>query len=335
MNITNFWDVISKYCAIVGAVPFFQGNLLFISPARNLYDQRRTETVPRTRSPFRGPRKGVEGSVRQFIYGYNVEQLQFERKYTGKRPTAVVVTSYNTSSTKRGAAKYIEARWPNDVRTPPGGPAPRPLAKNIAKARQTTVNPSGETAQEDIVRYTYPGIADEARLLQLAQDIYEEIGRGEAGGSVSTRSLASFGGDNNDADVLLLRPGDAVRIGVGTTNKSGQTAALNEASSFLSPPSNDASISDAALLKSLVSRGLDENLARAIVLSSRNYVKELQNTFRVSNVKYDWSNETGVQIAFDFQNYIRPRHEITPIASPVQTPSPAASTRATRRTGGQ
>lgn len=334
-NVTNFWDVISKYCAIVGAVPFFQGNLLFISPAKNLYDQQRQSTVPRNGSAFNDAREGVEGNVRQFIYGYNVEELRFERKYTGKRPTSVVVTSYNTSSTKRGEEKYIEARWPDDSSVLTAGVSSttaKPIAKDIRKAKQTTVNPSGQSAQEDVVRYDYPGIADKARLLQLAQDIYEEIGRGEAGGSVSTQSLASFGGNNNDADVLRLRPGDAVRIGIGVKNKSGQTTSLDEASSFLSPPNLDASVSETTLLKSLNDRGLDPNLARAIVLSSRNYVKELQNTFRVSNVKFDWNISSGVKVAFDFQNYIRPRHEITP--TPERIEQPAVVKRATSRTGG-
>lgn len=329
-NSLNYWDVISKYCSLVGAVPYFKGNTLYIAPSRNLYDNYRDSTQPKTPkypSVFNKERAslGVEGNIRQFIFGNNVEEMNFERKYTGKKTTAVEVTSFNTSSSQRGSGKALTARWP--AAAPKLAGAPAAIQKDPEKARATSKQPSGSTAQEDITRITIPGIADKARLLQLAQDIYEEIGRGEMGGSVSTKSLASFGGYNNDPDLVRLRPGDAVRIGIG---ESG----LNSTSTFLSPPNLDASASDATLLKELQQRGLDTNLAKALILSTRNYVKGLENVFRVSNVKYSWDNSTGVSISFDFANYIRARAEVTQVR-PRSGLSPKTATRtATPRTGG-
>jgi len=48
-----------------------------------------------------------------------------------------------------------------------------------------------------------------------------------------------------------------------------------------------------------------------IVASSRSQIIDLLRTFRVANVVFTWSLGSGVQVAFDFQNYFVARHGIT------------------------
>lgn len=313
----NFWDLITRYCTLVGAVPYFYGdNELRIRPARSLYDQaaagprikRRGDTRPVTPTPFDNgvPRDVGEPAplvIRRMVFGHNVEDLSFERKFNGFTPRTIRVVSYDTSSKARGKSRLLEVRWPSREASVPG--TNRPLATDPKKAGTSNAAPSGSVNNNDEMLISVPGISDKARLLQIAQDIYEELGRGEMGGSVKTRSLASFGGGNDDPDLIRLKPGDAVTITVNGRQLSNRAP-------LVSPLNQQAQSDDATLIREIAKRVGDVNLARVIVATSRNYVFELQNTFRVSNVKYDWSASNGVSIAFDFHNYVEARNGITP-----------------------
>jgi hypothetical protein len=324
----NVWDLITRYCMLVGAVPYFSGQDLRIRPMRTLYDQLHITSEGKTDSPFESDRSafGVK-DVRQLVYGQNVETLTFERKFNGFKARTVEVWSLDTSSKARGTGKVLKASWPPEKKGKGVVGEDSALADvNSQESTVANVPPSGEASDSDVQRIVVRGISDKKRLLQIAQDIYEEIGRGEAGGSVHTNSLASYGagsGANSDPDLLRIRPGDAVRIGIAQ-------GSIGEVSSFISPLNVQSSLSDAALLQDMTNRLGDPQLAKAIVLSSRNYVAELQNVFRVSNVKYDWDIETGVKVAFDFANYVRARAEVTPI--PKQSTA-ATTKKATPNTG--
>jgi len=300
----NFWDLIVRACYLVGAIPYFQGRNLLIRPSRSIFDQQNAGTALNP-TPFAGgqPRSrdeqaGVELTpplrVRRFVYGRDVEEFSFDRKYGGyARPRVVRCVSVDSSSTDRGANRIVQGRWPPE--SAPEG------------TRRTRVAAGRQTAQEEILNIPVAGVRDTERLAEIARSIYEEIGRGEMGGMVSTKNLTSFGGTNQDPDLLRLNPGDGIEFFVDARALSSGAPLVSTLTDF-----TRASFEEAVRMVTErlgATRG-NENLARVIVATARGQVAELQRFFRVSTVKYMWNAGTGIKIDFDFQNYVVARNQV-------------------------
>lgn len=321
-NDLNFWDLIVQFSYLCGAIPYFRGSVLFIRPVRALYDQQRAGDDPMNPTPFAGglPRAtdsltgtGIEPSlrIRRLVYGRDIEEMTFDRKFGGfRKPQVIRCVSVNGSSTARGSSRLLVGTWPIREDTP-------------TAARRTRVAPGGQQAQEEILTVPCAGITNVQRLQEIARAIYEEIGRGELGGSCTTRSLASFGGTNSDPDLLKLFPGDAVEFltdisNISTRNPNIATLTDHERNSFEDQ------------VRLITDRIGDENLARVIVATSRNQVYELQRRFRVQNVKMDWSDK-GLKISFDFQNFVEVRNDIRATTDSTDTGAIEVSTARSRR----
>lgn len=297
----SFWDLIVRLCFLVGAIPYFQGTEIRIRPARSLYDQKRGGIDPTIPTPFEGgqqrsfdaiARKSLEPalSVRRFVYGRDVQSFSFDRKFGGgQRPQHIRVIGVDDSSASRGQERLVEAIWP-----PISAPE---------RSKRTRVAPSSKKTMQEIVNIPIAGIRDFDQLLTIARNVYEEIGRGEVGGSIETKNLASFGGNNQDPDALRIKPGDAVEFLVDTRNLSFQTP-------LISTLTDHQRLSFEDQVAEIEKRIGDQNLARVIVATSRGQIQELQRFFRVQTVKYDWGANDGIKIAFDFQNFIVARAEV-------------------------
>ena len=189
-----------------------------------------------------------------------------------------------------------------------------PLATDVEAAGRSGVSPNGEADNDDILRIIVNGVSSQAELQTLADGLYEEIMRGELGGSVTTKALASFGGDNEDPDLLSLRPRDPIHLGVDIRPLASR------APNVAAPLTDQMRKSPAELAAELKERVGDENLARAVAYTSRNAVVELNNTFRVNAVKFDWDINAGISMGLDFHNYVMARNSIqtSPIPAPAQ-----------------
>ncbi len=314
----SVWDLITRYCNLVSAVPHFTvkqdrsgkyRSCLWIQPQWGLYDfyadseGRFTSSAP---SPFKPSRAnetgGREFRVRKLMYGRNIEELTFERKYQGITARAVEVVSYNTSSRVREerTISAISKLRPSFAQQAGATPA---LAQQDAKVTAGEV-PSGLSKQDEVLRVYVKGVTDINQLQIMADGLFEEIMRGETGGSVRTRSLASFGGGNEDPDLLRIRPRDPLELSVDI--RPGN-AALPASPTVLIDQTRK---SISALEKEIYDRTGDRNLARAIAYSSRNAVAQLQNAFRVNSVSFDWDVKSGISVSIDFHNYIVPRNAV-------------------------
>ena len=303
----TLWDVINYYCQLVGAVPYFQGAKLLVRPIRGLYDQvNKAGLDPRFPTPFADgkPREIAtsDGSEplrnRRMVYGRDIAKLKFERKMGGKIVPPVIVQSYSTSSAERGAARMIEAQWPTNA----------PAHK---KARTERVAPSGHSTSNSPVTICVPNIRSKQQLQEIAHSIWEEIGRGEMGGNFSSKDLASFGGDDKDADLIRLRPGDPIEITMDGRGIGSRPPGPNE---LLSHGSQDRAFeAEVKAIQQVLaddpSSSGDENLARVLVACARGAVKELQSFFRVCNVKYSWDASSGIGVDADFQNFVEARYK--------------------------
>jgi hypothetical protein len=299
----SYWDAITQFCTLVGAIPRFNRDVLEIRRGRDLFSQLRGP------APFKGGKARVVGPpdlprtqtlpIRYFVYGRDVKTVKVERKFQGKVVPRVLVVSID--DTKRGAQKLLQGFWP-----PTGSPADELKLGN-------------ETLQ-----IAKPGIRDAKRLTDIARDIYEEIGAGsgEIGGSMTTNFLATLGGDNADPDVLQMNPTDAIFVAVDVRELRTNAPLVSELTDANRREFEDEVKEVVRRLGSATPNGReqDDRLARLIVGSSRGMIQQTLGFFRTGNVHYSWDSAKGVTVNFDFSNYIFPKN-----AAREQTmPAPAA-----------
>ena len=294
----SFWDLITNYCFLCGVLPYFSGNKLLLRRARSYWSQ--------------------IGTIRGMIYGRDVLSLEMNRKFqgsNGRKGAAVMVTSINIDSPERGNGRLIEVTYPPGIRVlDTGNPDDNAKTKKAKKALLRTdrlsytagevvevqagqISPSGTVAYSDVLRVPVTGIKDRKQLLEVAQAIYEEVHRGEMSGAFETANLATYGRPDLEADLLKLRPGDAVRIQVDERLSTGQAPAV-------SPLQQDATTAAAQRIREMTSRGIPARMAAAIVQSAERGVPALAPIFRAKHVKFDYSVTTGVKITCYFENYV-------------------------------
>lgn len=300
----SVWDMITKYCYLVGAVPYFYGEELWLRPARNVYETFRAIKEGTYPLPFAGGKQraikvsdsagnAIEKlvSVRHLVYGRDISELSYERNY--QRVAAPTIELVSIDDTKRGDEKLVVVQWPQD---------------------ESHAGQLKDTGQ--VLRIPVPGIRDKNRLLMIAQDLYEEIGRSEQGGSASTRNLSSFGGANADPDLLRMRPSEMITLLTDARALSARVPQLAEAiehkrRSF-------------AEEERYVAWALDGNpngvpgrepspaskqIARVLVATARGAIAgDVLSYYRTANVKFDWDGG-GVKVGFDFRNYITTRQQ--------------------------
>ncbi len=298
---TSFWGLVVRLCYLVGAVPHFVGTDLRIRPARNLYDQRRAGFEPGIATPFAGGLvRGFDAdsetpmpsplSIRRMVYGRDIDEITFERRYGGYfRPRQIRVIGVDANDPKRG---IIEGIWPDN------------LTANRVFA-------GGMKSMADIVYIPIADIVDVDRLTEIARAVFEESARGEMGGSCDTKRLSSFGGDNDDPDLLRLKPGDAIEFGVDVRAKTRSSPLSSVLTDQMREPFEKQ-------VQAITALNGDENLSRVILGTARGTIRELQSFFCVSRVSYDWGND-GLAVSFDFLNFVEAQGESTAVPATPPT----------------
>ena len=176
--------------------------------------------------------------------------------------------------------------------------------KSVTEAKKnSTQDVAGRGTQEEILVIHLTGIKNKERLTEIAKAIYEELNRGELGGSCETNNVYSIGGENEDDywDMLMIRPGDGVQFLVDTRALSSRSPLVSAVNDFARMSFNEA-VNQVA--NRLGNGPGDNQLARVLVATARGLVFELSTYFRVSTVRLNWSSDSGVKISFDFHNYI-------------------------------
>lgn len=290
----NFWDIITNYCRMVGAVPRFVGRLIEIRYAPTLWSMVSGQNA---RVPFLGGNRRVENGeswgIRKLIYGRDIKRVTMKRRYSGnKKPKIVRIVCLNPSAHGRGHETMLQAVWPPRTRREARDEGYRwsrdELRDHLAGAEST-----------EVATYRVPGVHTIEQLTVIAQAYYEQIGRQEIAGTVECEKLSSYGGNNLDPDLIRLRIGDPIEILADPNRVASHgelRTILNDLSSYTTYEAIDA----------LSIRIGDENLARAIVGSSRGHLMGVLSFFRVCGVDYDWNDEDGLTVKIDFQNYFTP-----------------------------
>jgi hypothetical protein len=298
----SYWDLITNYCEIVGAMPHIIGSVLWIRPVHRVFDI--VDPNSKIRTPFRGGVARVAGQeqvrVRRLVLGREIKRLKIQRKFGG---VAIVPTVQTISFDDRavGKQRLIFGQWP-------------PSGSGAAEAK----------AESELLRVPMWGIRSVERLTQIARGIYEEMGRGETGGSAETANLASFGGDNDDPDMLRLRPLEPIEFVVDASS-------VRSAMPISSDVNELARLSFSEEVDRLHERLGDRVVARALVALARGAVQEVLRYYQVVGVTFDW--DKGVRTSLQFQNYVVPRHHEDAVSDVEHRPK-QIKTRAVRVAGG-
>lgn len=264
----SVWDYLTDIAGSVGLLVRFEGTTVIFQRPRTFYAGRGRA---RPDDPFRGRvlPSGREIDSRLLVFGRNVDELGFKRRFSRNVSNNVEVRCYSPR-----LGRTLVARYPSTDK----------------KDRQSKPVPGDKTDEKWRV-VTVHGIEDEPTLRVVAQGVYEQLGRSELTGKAVTKNLGSFGGSNLDPDLLDVQAGDSVRIevqrdepaltAIGGTGSAGQAASFLEALGF---PSGFA----AAYQNTIANVGLP-------------------STFRVRSAAIDWDFEQGVTLDFEVVNYVEVR----------------------------
>jgi hypothetical protein len=266
----SVWDYLTDIAGALGLIVRLEGTTIILQRARTLYS---SKFSGRPDDPFTGRilPSGREILRRLFVYGRNILDQEFSRKFTRAAAMNVEVRCY---SGKRGLT--LVGRHPQkDQRQ--GRPLP------------------GDASDEKWIVHTVSGIEDEATLRAIAQGIYESLGRSELAVKFTTRDLASYGGGNSDPDLLDLQAGDAVDIEIARDAEGTST-----------PGQVEQSLSERAA-EFLQQLGYEDAFAAAYGAAIGQI--GFPSTFRVKTVGFDWDHEEGVQISIECVNYLEVRRD--------------------------
>ncbi len=263
------WDYLTDVAGSVGHILRFEGTTLIIQTPRTLYN---SSLPARTDDPFQGRRlpSGVTLTKRLYLYGANIQEMKYARKYAQFQPFNVEVRSYSTKLKQTLVARY------------PG-----------KDDRVKRLNP-GEAADQKWTVVRVRGIDDPKALRSIAQAAYENIGRRELGVVIVTKNLGSLGGGNLDPDMLDALPGDAIEVAVGAKVQVGNT--VLDIGEQMRVRAN-------TFLREL---GFSADFALAYQLAATNI--GLPTTYRIRTLGSQWDGETeGITLTADCINYVEIR----------------------------
>jgi hypothetical protein len=252
-----------------------------IERLRDLFDGAATK---RSNDPYTArdlPSRKYE--YRTFIYGRNVLSLKGRKTFTEQTPTNIEVRCYNPRR-----KKVLVARFPD---TKAGGKA------------QVAARPGDNTSDKKWKVIPVSGIEDEETLKNIAEEVYNSIGRNEVLFEIRTHNLASFGGDNSDPDLLDCKPGDTIEILVNHDEDFNTNTAQAEQLAVYER--------NVQLLQKM---GFEDELAGAVAraFTDRNF----QRVFRVKELNTTWSTDEGVSFEIMVANYIEARAGKVPPTQP-------------------
>lgn len=287
-------DYLGDVAASLGLVLRVEGLAVVLQYPRTLYAQ----GAVRPGDPFVG-RRLPSGRVlqnRTLVWGINLLKMSFKRRFGRSAQSNVEVRCYSPKQ-----KRTLVVRHPSKDQ------------------QQKKPLPGGATDQSWKV-IEVAGVESEAVLRKIAQGAYELSGRAEMVVTVETTALGSWGGGNDDPDLLDVEAGDPVDV---ETTKGDFAEDPGEGwGGDLVAQSEGARA--AAYLKRLgYSPALADAYARAV--SSEAFPV----TFRVRTWSIDWDWEEGVRVSGELMNYVEVRADasLPEGEEPALAPAAGASPR--------
>lgn len=300
----SLWDHITKVLQKLALVPVMRGFTLYLLEPRTL---------------FADPSRR-----RKMVWGKNLKTLSFSRRLGGVKCETIEMRSPNPV-----LGRTLWARYPVFAGQPASGLLGQGGSPQPTKTRQVVVGPTGAVEETILVQYVR-GVTDLKQLENIAHNVFEEIGRQEIEGSISTDEVDSFG-SLVEADLLDLQPGDPMEILVAKPNKleqSNSDTGIASINPFAHEPAASSISSELQRLSALsiaerkeYLKGLGFSDAAAQRLAEIQEQARLTSIFRIGHVNLKFTSEDGIEIDADFHNYIYVREDPEAEKKPRQSPT--------------
>lgn len=267
------WDYLTDIAGSIGHCIRIDGNAIIIQRAATLLHG---DVSARNDDSYRGRTLSIGAfPARAFIYGRNVSSFEVARDMANGETKNVEVRCY--SSRRK---QVLVARFPEK------------------KDRVACSTPGDARADNKWTIVRVSGIENPLVLKQIAEDVFHGRNRNEIEVAIKTKNLASFGGGNEDPDLLDIKSGDAVEV---LTDRSNPGTAADAEAKMTAPGVNEAH------LKKL---GFSPEFAAAY---AKVYAHAgFQRFYRVKEMSTSGDVNDGVSFEIRACNFIQARGDVPP-----------------------
>jgi hypothetical protein len=284
-NKQSVWDYLVEIMLLIGHNCRMEGTNIIIQRVRTATSK---GFPPRYDDPFSGYTwaDGQVHPLRTFVWGRNVMAAKCSRKYTRTARKNIEIRCYDP-----GKKQTLVARHPPLVA---GNDSSGPQTTN--KRAVSTLPGDGGNVTKYCV-YTVSGITDMNTLQKVAQHYYEGLNRGELLVKLSTRNVASYGGNNSDPDLLDLLAGDRIEYLVDRVDLSQPTAVSQSIGEL-----EDAATQQSAAQQQLSALGFDPGFVSAYLTAFSS--TSFQTQFVVKSGTLAWDVDKGIDLDFEAVNFV-------------------------------
>lgn len=268
----SYWNVIADLASRAGVIIFIEIDKLVITKPSVLYNRK----------------KAI-----QFIYGKNVQDLQYKRKLGRKKFFNIAVRSLNMNLKDN---PVIIAEIPKDAKpdwvASTGIPAERVKIPVI-----NTDGSKGEPRDAPIMGFLLPDIANKDALIERGQEIYEELSRQQIEGTLKTKEMEAMDGFQDCIDLLTIRNGTPVQVRIDQGDMDGITEVVN--------PNAEGRRKEKAIVATtafLTQRCYPEKIAELLAQTLNN--ARMNAPFYTKAVQFTLDSEQGFSMKLDFINFI-------------------------------
>jgi hypothetical protein len=271
----SIWDYLTDVMGSIGHIIRIEGTTVILQLPRTLMTK---NAARRPDDPFQGRTlsTGEAFDYRRLIYGKHLKSMNMVRKYAKGAPANIEVRCYvgekKTTLVERFPEKADRAKF-----VIPGDAQP--------DTKWTVVRISG--------------IGDKKTLKAVAQSYYESQNRNELQVEAQTLDLGSWGGGNDDPDLLDMRAGDTFEVLVNREHQDEASSITNAEDSLTSRQRNE------AFMRNL---GMSNEFAAAYAkaYTDAGFITQ----FRLKQMTMNWSidsDEGGISLSIIGVNYIEVR----------------------------
>jgi hypothetical protein len=304
----SYWDMIQQIVNNSGLIAYVSLDQLVLTKPRNLYDRKQSKV---------------------FVYGKNVKDLSFERKIGRQKGFNVRVVSINTEQKEVLEARIPEEateEWSRDtgvIRQAVTMPVPKAPAVGNQEQGETftklpsfltgpVAKPSGEPIVEEkkaepapYITFKIANIADKDHLVKIGEKIYEELGRQQIEGRLSTLEMKVYTEETRTTfDATKFRVGTPIEIRIDHGDLEGLNAVRRPAArnNDKDDPKSMAETRQ-RILSFLKRRGYGQTNAK-IAEAMADALTQFDTPFFTKAVEFTLDHEQGFSMELEFINFI-------------------------------
>ena len=265
----TYWDVIVDICESAALICYIELDKLVLTTPRILYEG------------------GVQNKkTLQFIYGFNLMNLEFFRNLGKKRKFNILVKSFNVRTNERiqvSIPRDADAGWANSMN----------IDKAIQKVKE--LNAEGVAESRNAPAFTFLlNNKTKEELVDYGQKLFEEFVRQQLEGSCETHEMIVNDDQGAEFDITRIRVGTPIKIEI----------AQEDVRNILRTGPDGEKISDGQRTAYLVRRGYPPKTAEALIKAVSQGTGKLRPTFYTREAIFDFS-ENGFACRIGFVNYIQ------------------------------